>query len=68
MDDEDPSAPERYPILFVDNVRVKGLSYLSELNPSQIEAIEIYQGPSELPAEAKGMACAAIFIWLRSGQ
>jgi hypothetical protein len=68
MDDDDPTTPERYPILFIDGVRVRGLGYLREINPSQIEGIEIYQGASELPPIAKGNACAAIFVWLKSGQ
>lgn len=31
-----------------------------------VEGIEIYTGPSELPVEAVGNACAAIFVWMRS--
>ena len=30
-----------------------------------IEAIEVYRGPSQLPAVAVGNSCAAIFIWTR---
>ena len=54
-----------FPILFIDGFRVRGLGTLSTLNPSSIEAIEVYQGAAQLPAEAKGNACAAIFIWLK---
>lgn len=62
MDGDDP---EFFPILFIDGFRVKGLSTLQDINPSQIEGIEVYQGASQLPAIAKGNACAAIFVWLR---
>jgi hypothetical protein len=65
MEDDDP---EVWPILFIDGFHVQGLARLNDIQPSQIEGIEVYQGASELPAEAKGNACAAIFIWLKSGQ
>lgn len=68
MEDDDPTAPERYPTLFIDGVHVRGLATLRDINPSQIEGIEVYQGSSELPAMAKGNSCAAIFVWLKSGQ
>ena len=32
-----------------------------------IEAIEIYKGPSELPADSRGRGCGAIYLWLRNG-
>jgi hypothetical protein len=54
-----------HPILFIDGFRVRGLGTLSALNPSDIEAIEVYQGAAQLPAEAKGNACAAIFVWVK---
>jgi hypothetical protein len=62
MDEDDPAL---FPILFIDGFRVKGLGTLNDLNPSDIEGIEVYQGAAQLPAEAKGNACAAIFVWLR---
>jgi hypothetical protein len=61
MDDDTPD----FPILFIDGFRVKGLSSLRELSPTDIEGIEVYQGAAQLPAEAKGNACAAIFVWLK---
>ncbi len=64
MDADDPAL---YPILFIDGFRVRGLSALNDINPKQIEGIEVYQGAAQLPAEAKGNACAAIFVWLKSG-
>lgn len=53
------------PMLFVDGARVRDVESLNDIHPDQIEAIEVYQGAAEVPAEAKGDACAAIFIWLR---
>ncbi len=61
MDDDDPT----FPMLFIDGMRVKGLSFLNSISPAQIEGIEVYQGAAQLPPEAKGNACAAIFIWLK---
>jgi hypothetical protein len=54
-----------FPILFIDGFRVRGLGTLNMLKPNEVEAIEVYQGSAQLPAEAKGNACAAIFIWLK---
>jgi hypothetical protein len=39
---------------------------LTMINPAQIEAMEVYKSPAELPAEARGKGCAAIFIWTRN--
>lgn len=49
---------------FLDGLRTSG-DLLSVFRPQNIEAIEIYRGPSELPPEAMGNACAAVFIWTR---
>ena len=38
---------------------------LDRLIPLQIEFIEVYSGPSQMPAEAVGNSCAAIMIWTR---
>lgn len=55
---EDPIA------YFLDGLRTTG-DLLTVFRPQNIEAIEIYRGPSELPPEAMGNACAAVFIWTR---
>jgi hypothetical protein len=39
--------------------------YLETVLPSQIEAMEVYRGPAEMPAEFLDDACAAIVIWTR---
>jgi hypothetical protein len=65
-----PGGPEnkkRQPMLFVDGHRMSDLRVMDDIAPGEIEAIEVYQGASELPAEAKGDACFAIYIWLRTG-
>lgn len=38
---------------------------LQRILPSQIEMIEVYVGPAQMPAEALGNSCAAIMIWTR---
>ncbi len=55
---EDPVA------YFLDGLRTTG-NLLNVFRPQNIEAIEIYRGPSQLPPEAMGHACAAVFIWTR---
>lgn len=57
--------PKWFPLLFIDGFRVNGIATLNDISPSAIEAIEVYQGSAQLPAEARGDACAAIFVWLR---
>lgn len=38
---------------------------LDRILPIQIEMIEVYAGPAQMPAEAVGNSCAAIMIWTR---
>ena len=38
---------------------------LFETHVNDIEAMEVYTSPSQLPQEAMGNSCAAIFIWTR---
>jgi len=56
----------RRPLIFIDGHLTKGVEELDLIDPSQIEGLEVYQGAGELPAEAIGQACFAIFIWLRT--
>lgn len=56
--------------LYVDGVLIDTVSVrqtLAELHLSDIEAIEVYRGVSELPLQAMGNACSAIFVWMRFG-
>ena len=40
---------------------------LARVNPSDIEMIEIFRGPGQLPAEFNDGNCGAIAIWTREG-
>jgi hypothetical protein len=62
-----PSASPSTVGVYVDGFRVGGSpgEALSNINPADIEAIEIYRGPSELPAEFMSDDCAAIVIWTK---
>lgn len=40
---------------------------LERVNPADIEMIEIYRGPGELPGEFSDGNCGAIVIWTREG-
>lgn len=60
----DPSTNIR---VFLNGMDIGDASQLATINPAEIEAMEIYKGPGELPAEARGKGCAAIFIWTRNG-
>lgn len=35
------------------------------LTPAQVEMIEVYTGPAQMPAEFLDDSCAAIAIWTR---
>lgn len=50
---------------FVDGLRVSGTDILGFYRPNDLEAVEVYRSISELPPEAIGDACAAVFLWLR---
>jgi hypothetical protein len=53
--------------VYVDGFRVPGDpgDALSMINAADVEGIEVYRGPSELPAEFMSDDCAAIVIWTR---
>jgi hypothetical protein len=60
------NTPPQPPIVFVDGFMAQdGAGALDAIKPNEVEAIEVYQGAAQLPAEARGKGCAAIFIWLR---
>jgi len=57
-------------VVFMNGARLDSVTakeVLGELHLSEVEAIEVYRGVSELPMEAIGDACSAIFIWSRFG-
>jgi hypothetical protein len=49
-------------VWFLDGLRTLAIP---DLPDADIEAIEVYRGSSQLPPEAIGDACAAIFVWTR---
>ncbi|MCR4340106.1 MAG: Plug and carboxypeptidase regulatory-like domain-containing protein [Gemmatimonadaceae bacterium] len=53
--------------VYLDGQRLRAdpLDVLGELKTSEIETIEVYRGVSQLPIEAVGDACAAVFITTR---
>jgi len=56
------------PVIFVDGIQISkwnGLEMLRTIPPNEIEAIEVFQGLSEMPGQLKGDACFVIFIWRR---
>lgn len=52
--------------IYVDGVRLPDFD-LDHLDPEEVEAIEVYRGPSEAPPEftSAGGICGAIAIWTR---
>ena len=73
---QDPGDPTKRQVAFlrcgrigvyVDGFRLWGDvgENLRLLNPSDVEAMEIYKGAGELPAEFMSDDCAAIVIWTR---
>lgn len=53
--------------LYIDGHRIRGdpMEILGTLSTTEVETIEVYRGPSQLPLEAMGDACAAMFITTR---
>lgn len=58
--------PYKWLAVFINGQRVAAnLESLGEMKAHEIETLEIYRGSSQLPIEAVGNACAAIFITTR---
>jgi hypothetical protein len=62
----DASEDNLGPLLYVDGQLLGGTSDLAMFRSGDIEAIEVYQGATQVPAEARGRACFAIFLWTRT--
>lgn len=62
---EDPQY--RWFALYIDGQRIQGdpMEILGYMQTSEIETMEVYRGPSQLPLAAMGDACAAMFITTR---
>ena len=52
--------------VFVNGVKVQdAFATIDAMKTDDVEAIEVYQGVSQLPSVARGDGCAAIFLWTR---
>lgn len=62
-----PGEPTRWLAVFINGQRIGSdpINALSQLKAEDVETVEFYRGPSQLPMEAVGDACAAIFITTR---
>lgn len=61
-----PPVAGRPPVVFfVDGMKTSAQEVFSWFRPNDLEAMEIYRGPVELPIEARGDACAAVYFWTR---
>jgi hypothetical protein len=49
---------------YLDGVSTNVAAF-SNVHPKDVAAMEVYRGASQLPPEAVGNACAAIYIWTR---
>lgn len=63
----DPTSKYGWFALFIDGHRITGdpMEILGTLSTTEVETIEVYRGPSQLPLQAMGDACAAMFITTR---
>jgi hypothetical protein len=57
------SSPKKDPVL----LGIVG-EMLARINPSDVEFVEIFRGPGELPAEFNDGNCGAISVWTRQGK
>lgn len=57
------------PELYLDGFRVsRSMSVDELLNPDDVEAVEIYRGPAEMPPEFSSGGCGALVVWTRRGE
>jgi hypothetical protein len=59
------------PSIYLDGARItmgSGLTLNDVINPENIEAIEVYRGPSEVPPMYNDdrAACGVVLIWTRT--
>lgn len=53
--------------VFINGHYAGRASQLNDILPTEIEMMEVYKSPTELPPQARGNGCGAVFIWTRSG-
>ncbi|HUR92391.1 MAG TPA: carboxypeptidase regulatory-like domain-containing protein [Gemmatimonadaceae bacterium] len=69
--DGGPANAYRWLALYINGHRIRGaggsdvLEYLSQLKAEDVETVEVYRGTTQLPMEAVGDACAAVFVTTR---
>lgn len=70
MRSQGTSAPGKgcAPAIWIDGIIARGA--LDSINPNDVEAIEVYRGPSQLPSQygGTGGTCGAILVWTRRGR
>ncbi len=58
-------------LLLIDGIRIhsESAAYLiGSISAADIEGLEVYRGPSELPVDVMGDACIAIYVWTRGAR
>ena len=55
------------PVVWVDGARSSSTGTIDFVHPDDVEAIEVYRGPSQVPAQYSGAesACGVILVWTR---
>jgi len=64
--ERDPANDDRPTVaVYVDGFRAYGDPgrILSQINPADVLAVEVYRGPSEIPFEFMSVDCAVIAVW-----
>ena len=59
--------PSEFIQVFINGHYAGHADELNSIHPSEIEAMEVYRSPAELPPQARGNGCGAVFIWTRNG-
>jgi len=59
--------PSEFIQVFINGHYVGRASQLNDILPAEIEMMEVYKSPTELPPAARGNGCGAVFIWTRNG-
>ncbi|MGK2961842.1 MAG: TonB-dependent receptor plug domain-containing protein, partial [Gemmatimonadaceae bacterium] len=57
------SAAGQEPVVLIDG-QPATVEQLGTIKVHEIEALEVYQGSSQMPAEVRGRGCFAILVWL----
>jgi hypothetical protein len=55
------------PDFYLDDVPMAGVVETNLVNPEHLEAVELYIGGVEIPAQYSGSVCGVVLFWTRSG-